>query len=81
MAKTEQDQCCTLPPFTSNYEPAGKRISIKVEGREDMEIYLAGPSSSATKALVAIYGISTISSQVPHSPICSKLTKSYELSK
>ena len=51
----DQDQCCTLPPFTSSYEPVGKKITIMVDGKDDMSIYLTGPSSS-TKALVAIYG-------------------------
>ena len=50
----DQDQCCTLPPFTSSYEPVGKKITIMVDGKDDMSIYLTGPSS--TKALVAIYG-------------------------
>jgi hypothetical protein len=53
----DQDQCCTLPPFTSSYEPVGKKITITVDGKDDMSIYLTGPSSSSsTKALVAIYG-------------------------
>jgi hypothetical protein len=63
MATMEQDACCTLPPFTSDYEPIGKRVMVKVEGREDMEVYLAGlSSSSSTKALVAIYGLSSLPS-------------------
>ena len=50
----DQDQCCTLPPFTSSYEPVGKKITITVGGKDDMSVYLTGPSS--TKALIAIYG-------------------------
>jgi len=58
MATAEQDQCCTLPPFKSDYKLVGKRITIKVEGKEDMEVYITSPSSpSSTKALVAIYDI------------------------
>ena len=66
MATTEQenDQCCTLPPFKSDYEPIGRRVAIKVEGKEDMEVYLTGPSSSSNKALVAIYGIPFCISQL-----------------
>jgi hypothetical protein len=56
MATTNPDQCCTLPPFTSDYEPVGKEVTIPVEGKEDMSVYITGPSSPSTKALVAIYG-------------------------
>jgi hypothetical protein len=69
MSATEQenDQCCTLPPFTSDYEPIGKKVTIKVEGKDDMEVYITGPSSPSTsrKALVAIYGDSAVSGTLP----------------
>lgn len=58
MAATE-DQCCTLQPFKSDYEPVGEKVTIKVEGKEDMDVYITSPSSpSPTKVLVAIYGAS-----------------------
>lgn len=49
------EQCCTLPPFKTDYKPGGQRFKIKVEGQDDLEIYSTGPSE-ATTALVAIYG-------------------------
>lgn len=27
------NQCCTLPTYQSDYESAGKRVTVKVEGK------------------------------------------------
>jgi hypothetical protein len=54
---TLPEQCCTLPPFKSDYSPVGKRFSIQVDGQADLEIYSTGPEDAQT-VIVAIYGVS-----------------------
>lgn len=56
------EQCCTLPPFKTDYEPVGKRFMIKVEGQDELEVYSTG-SSEAKTALVAIFGMCRVSPQ------------------
>jgi len=46
------DQCCTLPPFKSDYEPLGQ--TIKLDG--GLQMYTTGPKD-ARIALVGIYDI------------------------
>jgi hypothetical protein len=50
------EQCCTLPPFKSDYQPVGEKFKIKVDGQSDLEIYTTGPSDAKT-VLVGIYGM------------------------
>ena len=50
------EQCCTLPPFKSDYNPIGQRFKIKVEGQDELEVYSTGNVNSTT-ALVAIFGL------------------------
>ena len=49
------DQCCTLPPFKSDYTPIGKRFTLKVAGQDDLEVYETG-DSNAKQVLVAVHG-------------------------
>ena len=58
------EQCCTLPPFKTDYKPVGERFMIKVEGQDELEIYSTG-SSEAKVALVAIFGMCRFSPQYP----------------
>jgi hypothetical protein len=46
------DQCCTLPPFKSDYVLVGKHIRIK---NGELDVYVTGPAE-AQIALVCIYG-------------------------
>ena len=50
-------QCCTLPPFESDYKPVGERVTIEVDGK-DVELYIAGPKD-AKYASIGIHGEST----------------------
>jgi hypothetical protein len=58
------DQCCTLPPFKSDYVPTGRTFTIKVEGQKDLDVYTVGPEDSTT-VLVVIYGTVHTSQSVP----------------
>jgi hypothetical protein len=50
------EQCCTLPPFKSDYVPTGKTIQLQSDvSGQNLDVYLTGPEA-ATTALVAIYG-------------------------
>ncbi|CAK7213532.1 hypothetical protein SCUCBS95973_001825 [Sporothrix curviconia] len=51
-------QCCTLPPFTSNYTPTGTYFTIPVpdNNQPDLPVYSAGPSD-ATTVIVGVYDI------------------------
>jgi hypothetical protein len=51
---TLPEQCCTIPPFKSDYQPIGERFKL---GEEGLEVYTTGPKDAKT-ALVAIYGLS-----------------------
>ena len=52
---SSDEQCCTIPPFKSDYVPIGKTISIQnIEGKE-LDVYITGPLE-ANIALVGIYG-------------------------
>lgn len=48
------EQCCTLPPFKSDYRPIGERTKIKV-GEKYFDLYITGPNDSK-HALVCIHG-------------------------
>ncbi|KAF2102917.1 alpha/beta-hydrolase [Rhizodiscina lignyota] len=50
------EQCCTLPPFKSDYVPVGKRFTLQIEGQDDLEVYETG-DPDAKQALVAIHDI------------------------
>lgn len=53
------EQCCTFPPFKSDYKPIGERCKLS---NGDLEIYTTGPRD-AEYALVAIHGRSLMSSR------------------
>jgi len=53
---TLNEQCCTIPPFKSDYRPVGKTITLQVPGKEDLPVYVTGPEDSKT-ALIGIYDI------------------------
>ncbi|KAE8444196.1 hypothetical protein EG329_000793 [Mollisiaceae sp. DMI_Dod_QoI] len=53
---TPNEQCCTIPPFKSDYQPVGKTITLQVPGNEDLPVYVTGPADSKT-ALIGIYDI------------------------
>jgi hypothetical protein len=50
------EQCCSLPPFTSDYSPVGEFVKLGVEGKEELEVYITGPKN-ARAALICIYGL------------------------
>lgn len=50
------EQCCSLPPFTSDYSPVGEFVKLGVEGKEELEVYITGPKD-ARAALICIYGL------------------------
>lgn len=49
------EQCCTLPPFVSNYEPVGRRFSIDVPEQEQLPLYETGNATAQT-VLVGVHG-------------------------
>lgn len=53
--ETLPDQCCTIPPFQSDYSPIGRKFKIKVEGQEELEIYSTGSVKSRI-ALLSVHG-------------------------
>jgi hypothetical protein len=56
------EQCCTLPPFKSDYQPVGERTKIKV-GEKDVDIYITGPNDSKN-ALIGLHGKSFLQVRV-----------------
>ncbi|OAA58651.1 Dienelactone hydrolase [Niveomyces insectorum RCEF 264] len=50
------EQCCTLPPFTSDYTATGTYFTVAVPGQTDLRVYAAGPAD-ATTTIVCIYDI------------------------
>jgi hypothetical protein len=50
------EQCCSLPPFTSDYSPVGEFVKLGVEKKEELEVYITGPKD-AQAALICIYGL------------------------
>ncbi|CZR51328.1 uncharacterized protein PAC_01203 [Phialocephala subalpina] len=56
MADIPNEQCCTIPPFKSDYKPVGRTITLQVPGGEDLPVYVTG-SEGAKIALVGIYDI------------------------
>ena len=57
MADKLSAQCCSLPPFTSEYTPTGTYLTIPVpDNQPDLPVYAVGPAD-ATTALVCIYDI------------------------
>jgi hypothetical protein len=50
------EQCCSLPPFTSDYSPVGEFVKLGVEGKEELEVYITGPKD-ARAALICIYSL------------------------
>lgn len=52
------EQCCTLPPFTSDYTPTGTYFTISVPENDqpDLRVYSAGPADAST-VLVCVYDI------------------------
>ena len=50
------DQCCTLPPFKSDYVPLGKHIKLPTNN-SPLDVYVTGPAEAQNNtALVCIYG-------------------------
>lgn len=56
MAPGLPDQCCTLPPFKSDYEPVGKHLALKSRDGTELDIYVTGRAET-TVALVCVYDI------------------------
>ena len=55
MMTSLNEQCCSIPPFKTEYVPIGNTISfINTEGKE-LDVYVTGPLD-AKIALVGIYG-------------------------
>ena len=50
------EQCCSLPPFTSDYSPVGEFVKLGVEEKEELEVYITGPKDAGA-ALICIYGL------------------------
>lgn len=52
------EQCCTLPPFTSDYTPTGTYFTLPVPENDqpDLPVYTAGPADAKT-VLVCVYDI------------------------
>lgn len=75
---TPNEQCCTIPPFKSDYNPVGKTITLKVRGGEDLPVYVTGPEGAKT-ALVGIYGSSLSSISITYFllPISPAITSSF----
>jgi hypothetical protein len=61
------EQCCTLPPFSSDYVPVGETIQLGIDSDvsgQKLDVYITGPAD-ATTALVAIYGKCCLTSSFP----------------
>ncbi|CAK7204858.1 hypothetical protein SEUCBS139899_007620 [Sporothrix eucalyptigena] len=58
MADQLPEQCCTLPPFTSDYTPTGSYFTIPVPDNKqpDLRVYSAGPTDAKT-VIVCVYDI------------------------
>lgn len=54
--RTLPAQCCTLPPFHSDYEPNGETLIVKGRDGLDMNVYSVGPKD-AKHALICVYDI------------------------